>query len=161
MIRALSVDISQSWISLQIQDHVWVVPAVQSVHILAISALIFASLSANVALLRDPMGARATAWIAESYRWTWVSLAVLLISGTILITGEPGRSLMNVFFRTKLILLLAAAALTLALQSSFTEGRLRRLSPLVVTTLAATSILLWVAIIFCGRFIAYHGEITG
>src|SRR6188472_545924 len=80
MVRNLSADIAHSWISAQIQDHVWVVPAFQSVHILAISALIFASFSANLAILRGQDEVRATPWLAASYRWTWTALAVLLVS---------------------------------------------------------------------------------
>lgn len=160
MLRSVSKDIAQSWISAQIQDHVWVVPAFQSVHILAIAALIFASFSANLAILRGEGTARSTVWLAGSYRWTWTALAILLISGAILITGEPTRSLMNIYFRVKVVLVLAAAGLTLILQRSLTGTRSGLLSHRTLIALAGLSILLWVAIIFCGRFIAYFGDLA-
>lgn len=161
MIRNLSANIARSWISAQIQDHVWVVPTFQSIHILAIAALIFASFSVDVVVLRSPTSARAIPWLGSSYRWTWAALTMLLVSGTILTTGEPARSLMNLFFRIKVVLVLAAAGLTLVLQRSLTgEGR----SPLsngALAVLAALSILLWVTVLFCGRFIAYFGDLAG
>lgn len=161
MLRNLSMNIAQSWISTQVQDHVWVVPTFQSIHILAIAALVFASFSVDVAILRSPAGARAIPWLGSSYRWTWTALAVLLVSGAILITGEPARSLMNLFFRIKVVLVLVGAALTLVLQRSLTgEGR-SSLSNSALVALAALSIPVWVAILFCGRFIAYFGDLAG
>jgi hypothetical protein len=160
MIRAFSAEVSRSWVSIQIQDHVWIVPAVQSIHILAIAALIFASFSANLAILRSPHGARAMPWLAGSYRWTWTALAILLMSGAILITGEPTRSLMNLFFRVKIVLVLLAGAMTLVLQRSLAGPGRGRLSQGILASFACLSIVAWVAIIFCGRFIAYLGNLA-
>jgi len=160
MIRSLSTDIAHSWVSAQIQDHVWVVPAFQSIHILAISALIFASFSADFAILRRPAVAGNIPWLAGSYRWTWVALLVLLVSGAVLITGEPMRSLMNFYFRLKVVLVLVAAVLTLILQWSLTGRGRAALSRPALTALAGLSIATWVAILFCGRFIAYFGDLA-
>ncbi len=88
MVRALSADIAHSPVLGLIQDHVWVVPAFQSIHILAIAALVFASFSANLVVLRSRAGVHSTPWLAGSYRWTWSALVVLLVSGAVLITGE-------------------------------------------------------------------------
>jgi hypothetical protein len=161
MVRSVSAEIARSWISLQIQDHVWVVPAFQSIHILAIAALVFASFSANLAVLRSPNGARTMPWLAGSYRWTWTALAILLISGAILITGEPTRSLMNLFFRIKVVLVILAAAATLILQRALTGPDRGRLSHGALVALAGLSIAAWIAILFCGRFIAYFGDLAG
>lgn len=160
MFRTLSATISQSWISTQIQDHVWVVPAVQSIHILAIATLVYASFSANLAILRGAGTVQDRPWLAGSYRWTWVSLAVLLVSGAILLTGEPTRSIMNAFFRAKIVLVIACAVLTALLQRAVTAPDRYGLPRPALTALAAGSVLLWVAILFCGRFIAYFGDLT-
>ncbi|QJU58354.1 hypothetical protein HL653_11700 [Sphingomonas sp. AP4-R1] len=161
MLRGLSAEIARTWISGQIQSHLWVVPAVQSVHILAIAALVFASFSANLAVVRSPQATRALPWLTSSYRWTWTALAILLVSGVILITGEPKRSLMNIFFRIKLVLVIVAAVLTVILQRSLTSANQDRLSRGTQIVLAAISITAWVAILFCGRFIAYFGDLSG
>jgi len=161
MLRGLSADIAHTWLSGEIQSHLWVVPAFQSVHILAIAALIFASFSANLAVLRSPHGARTMPWLAGSYRWTWTALAILLVSGVILITGEPKRSLMNFFFRLKVLLVIAAAVLTLILQRSLAGPMRGRLPHAALVVLAGISIAAWVGILFCGRFIAYFGDLSG
>jgi hypothetical protein len=160
MIRSLSTDIAHSWASAVVQEHVWVVPAVQSVHILAIAALVFASFSADFAILRRPATAGSIPWLAGSWRWTWVALAVLLVSGAILITGEPTRSLMNVYFRVKVALVLIGAALTLVLQWSLSGAGRGALPRPLLAGIAALSVALWIAILFCGRFIAYFGDLA-
>lgn len=160
MVRGLSAGIAHSQVSALIQDHTWVVPAFQSIHILAIAALVFASFSANLVVLRSPASVHATPWLAGSYRWTWTALAVLLVSGAVLITGEPTRSLMNLFFRAKVVLVILAAALTLVIQRTLADRARSALPHGALVALAGLSILAWTAIIVCGRFIAYFGNLA-
>lgn len=160
MIRTLSSNIAQSWISAEIQAHVWIVPAVQSIHILAISALIFASFSASFSTIRRPSAAGTIVWLPSAYRWTWVALLVLLVSGTILLTGEPTRSLMNLYFRIKVVLVLLAAGLTLLLQWGLIGSARSTLPRFALVTVAASSVATWIAILFCGRFVAYYGNLA-
>lgn len=135
----------------------WAVPTVQTVHILAIAAVFASSLVLSVRALefagRDwslaQWGARLNGWIG------W-GLVILLVSGILMICGEPGRSLNNLLFRVKVVLLLAALALFLAL-----AGRIRRLDaaaqpiPGGVRLLGCALMLVWLAMIVCGRWIAY------
>ena len=85
-------------------------------------------------------------------------MLVLLVSGSLLIIGEPRRSLLNTSFYIKMALLAFALLLTGLLQWSLSspgfwnKDRGRR----IAGRLAATaSILAWCGIIFAGRFIAY------
>ena len=85
-------------------------------------------------------------------------MLVLLGTGSLLIIGEPRRSLLNTSFYIKMALLAFALALTGLLQWSLSspgfwdKDRGRR----IAGRLAATaSILAWCGIIFAGRFIAY------
>lgn len=160
MIRTLSSNIAHSWISAEIQAHVWIVPAVQSIHILAISALIFASFSSSFSTIRRSKSAGSIPWLPNSYRWTWIALLVLLVSGTILLTGEPTRSLMNIYFRIKIALVLLASALTLVLQRALANAEPDPFPRHALIGLSALSIVTWIAILFCGRFIAYFGDLS-
>ena len=134
----------------------WAVPAVQTVHILAIAAVFSSSLvlalrTAHVSGI-DWSPAR---WGQRLNAWVGTGLGILLLSGALLIVGEPKRSLLSGSFQLKMMLLLAAIAVFLAL-----GYRLRRLDPpdratWVERVLAALLVLLWCAIIACGRWIAY------
>jgi hypothetical protein len=135
----------------------WAVPAVQTVHILAIAA-VFAS---SLALALRVFQVAGSDWSAAQWRarldgWVVWGLVVLLLSGAMMIAGEPGRALNNALFQTKMILLLLALALFFAL-SRGVKGlmRLDQPTPGGVRLLAALLVLVWLAIIVCGRWIAY------
>ena len=138
------------------QTNEWAVPAVQVVHILAIAAVFSSSLvlalrTAQVSGI-DWSPAR---WAQRLNAWVGTGLVILLLSGSLLIVGEPKRSLLTTPFQAKMMLLLAAVAVFLTL-----VYRLQRLDPpdratWVERVLAGLLVLLWVAIIACGRWIAY------
>jgi hypothetical protein len=150
--------ISHSALSGQLQEHVWIVPAFQSLHIVALAILFFSAVSVGTAAVRGQTASGSAPWVSGTFGWTWVALIVLLLSGSILIGAEPVRSLMNLFFRVKLVLVIAAAAVTLLLQRRLAAGHLA--AGIGGKALALVPVLLWVATIFCGRLIAYFGDLT-
>ena len=135
----------------------WAVPAVQTVHILAIAA-VFAS---SVALALRTLQLAGTDWSPAQWGrrlngWVGWGLLILLISGLFMITGEPARSLNNVMFQTKMLLLLLAIGLFWALARGVRRlDRPEQGAPGAVRLLAALTVLVWLAIIICGRWIAY------
>jgi|SRR5579863_7286866 uncharacterized membrane protein len=143
-----------------IQTAGWIIPALQTIHILAIAVLFFSAVIVDLrlwgALQRDvglgDVGRRFLPVI-------WPTVLVLLVSGSFLIIAEPRRSLLNTTFYLKMTLLAFALVLTVVLQWSLSakpefweKGRHRRITARVAATL---SILLWCGIIFAGRWIAY------
>ncbi len=89
----------------------------------------------------------------------WPVLLILLITGSLLIVGEPRRSLLNFTFYLKMALLAVAIMLTVGLQRSLSSSpnfwdkdRTRRI---VGRFAASVSILVWCGILFAGRWIAY------
>lgn len=152
--------LSASALSQAIQGTEWVIPAVQTVHILAVGAVV-----TSVALLdlrlagwrarRDPLAAVAGRYLPV----IWLALPVLLLTGATLILAEPSRALQNPVFIAKMTLLVAAVALTLMCHAplrrdaGFWEASpaRRRLAVLIASLSAA----LWIGIVFAGRWIAY------
>ena len=135
------------------------VPAVQTAHILAIgivfsSSLVLALRAAHVSGI-DWSPAR---WGQRLNRWMGWSLLVLLVTGAVLIVGEPARSLLSPVFQLKMVLVVATTALAWLL-----ARRLQHLDPpehatLVERGLAVAIVLLWMAIISAGRWIAYYAS---
>ena len=89
----------------------------------------------------------------------WPVVAILLLTGSLLIIGEPRRSLLNATFYLKMALLVVAVLLTAGLQWSFASaaaapgsGRARLIAGQVMAT---ASILVWCGVLFAGRWIAY------
>jgi hypothetical protein len=89
----------------------------------------------------------------------WPVLLILLITGSLLIIGEPRRSLLNFTFYLKMALLAVAIMLTVGLQRSISSSPNfwdRDRWPRMAGRFAATvSILVWCGILFAGRWIAY------
>ena len=147
-------------VSAAIGEAPWITPAVQSVHILAIAVVMSAILMMDLRLLGafgdiDAVGAFSKRYLP----WVWWALIVLFLSGATLIVGEPRRSLQNPTFVLKMALLVGAAGLTLITQRPF-GGDPDYWADRKVTgrALAIASLVLWAAIVLCGRWIAYTQE---
>jgi hypothetical protein len=143
-------------LSLVIQNVAWIIPTVQSIHILSIAIVISSVLMVDLKLLNVLGRGQPTAIYTSRYLpWVWPTLVVLLLTGSILIIGEPARSLENPSFQIKMALLIAAMIVTALLQRPIAAGR-----ETTAKALAIASICLWVGIIFAGRWIAYM-NVTG
>jgi hypothetical protein len=165
IVALLSLDSFCSWlaatpISQTIQTVGWIIPAVQTVHILAVAAVVTSALMIDLRLLGVRGNDQSVAGVASRFLpFIWWPLPVLLASGAILIVAEPARALENPVFMLKMGLLLAAAGVTLACQIPLQRNEaFWELSPgrkRAARLIAAVSIPLWVAIICAGRWIAY------
>ena len=137
----------------------WAVPAIQTVHILAIAAVMGSMLLFNLRLLGVRGADVPLARVRSRFLpVVWFSLLVLLASGALMVAAEPGRSLLNPVFQLKMALLVCAVALTAATDRSLRRSPdPQREGPRRVRLRASAilSVGLWVAILFAGRWIAY------
>jgi len=91
--------------------------------------------------------------------WTTIAFVVMVISGVVLFYAIPLRTYHNVFFRLKAILLILAGLNAFV----FHHGIYTKVAHWDLTTpprparmAGLCSLLLWVAIVFSGRLIAYN-----
>ena len=161
MIYTFCTWLSQTPLSETFQNHFWVIPTVQTVHILAIATVMASVVMLDFRLLGLAGRRQPLLDVAQRYLpWVWSAVVVLLCSGTILIIAEPGRELESEVFWLKMILLVCALSLTGVFQYALMRGTQfweRRRAIACVT--AVTSLALWTAILAAGRWIAYveHG----
>lgn len=145
--------------SLNIQTTEWMLPIIQSIHILAIgvifaSVLVVALRVFGVVARNQSMGATAARFVP----WVWGSLLVLLATGVLMIVAEPVRELMSPAFWTKMALIVVGGVITLLFQGHVkrqASGEGAAGEPTAVRIAAAGTIVVWCAIIFLGRWIAY------
>ena len=142
-----------------IQAVTWIIPTLQTIHILCVAIAFSSAVLVDLRIFRlferdEPLREVMRRFLPP----IWPVLAVLLITGSLLIIGEPRRSLVNTTFYLKMALLIVAIALTATLQrivlaspGAF-EDRSRRLGGQL---LATVSVLVWCGILFAGRWIAY------
>ena len=159
-INALCVWIDQTPLSQWIQVTNWVVPTVQTIHILAIAVVASSALMIDLRLIGVFWADRPLKDVSARFLpLVWWPLLILLATGLIMIISEPTRSLKNPAFQLKMMLLIAALIVTGIFQ--FLQRRNASFGDLAgpraaAVTVAVVSMLLWSAIIFAGRWIAYY-----
>ena len=143
-----------------IQTSSWIIPTIQIIHILGVAVLFSSAVLVDLRIWRLLEGDIPLAQVARRFLPPiWPVLLILLITGSLLIVGEPRRSLLNSTFYLKMALLAVAIMLTAGLQrsissspNSWDKDRGRRLAARFAAT---ASIALWCGILFAGRWIAY------
>jgi hypothetical protein len=146
----------------------WVVPTLQSIHILMVGVVFISIWMIALRVLGrvrtdEPM---ATVW-ARFSPFLWGGLAVMALTGVLLTLSEPVREFMTLSFRLKMGLLVVAMISAAAFGRSV-QGMVRVGSVAVELPMpsrlrigAIATILLWLLIILLGRAIAYDDVIWG
>jgi hypothetical protein len=137
-----------------------IIPVSQCIHLLSIAVLLISVGTLNLKLLGLTGRGQSFAQLASDLMpWIWTSLIVLFLTGTVQTIAEPGRELLNIGFRTKMILLAMAVAITLIFESTVKrDPRYWEHSPErrnMARLLATVSLVLWIGIAAAGRLIAY------
>ena len=161
----LSDWLAASGVTVWLASQAWVVPSLQSVHLLAIS-IILASLAMLDLRLAGLIGREESMreLTLRFYPWIWGALAVLVVTGFLQIMAEPARELLNWVFWTKMGLIVVAVLFTAPVRRMLEDCRFRDLAPAKRRRLrmfALVSLVLWVLVVTCGRWIAYAGDLTG
>ena len=138
------------------QKTLWIIPVIQTLHILAIAAIIGSVLVINTRLLRG------RAWTEDSAQWAdrlllvvWRAITVLLTTGSVMIIAEPGRSLTNPVFQIKIGLICLALLHTLFVASQIHRTQSESMALPSSALTVWPSFALWIGIVFAGRWIAY------
>ncbi|WP_174290874.1 DUF6644 family protein [Sphingomonas bacterium] len=160
-LQAASDWLATTSLSTAIANHNWAVPTLQSVHILAI-AIVMSSIGMLDLRLAGFLGREQSmrGLTLRFYPWIWGALAVLLATGLLQIMAEPARELLNWVFWTKMGLIIGAALFTAPIPLLLEDCRYRDLPAgkrAIIRVCALISLALWVAVLTCGRWIAYAG----
>jgi uncharacterized membrane protein SirB2 len=153
-------------LSVTIQSVGWVIPLLQSIHILMIGIVFVSILMIALRVLqRARMDEAFRAVWGRFAPWLWSGLVVMTLTGLLLVIGEPVRELTSTSFWLKMALLavgvagavgfgrsLRAAAFATAAEPDFSTAS---------KSAAIATVVLWLAIIFLGRAIAYDVEVWG
>jgi hypothetical protein len=160
MLAGLCAWLEKTPLSAAIQNIGWIIPASQTVHILALAVVLSSIVFVDLRLIG--LGAWRMSAPAMARRFlppVWFGVAVMALTGAVLVIGEPRRDLLNLVFQIKMLLVILALAATAAIQAAmganpraWGEGAAVAWPPRLA---AAASLALWLAIAVCGRFISY------
>lgn len=109
----LTGQLTGGWLNILVASHSWIVPALQTVHILGVAIVLSGVLLINLRVAglieRDqPIAAILDLYLAP----VTVAVAVLALTGLLLIAGEPTRAVFRTIFWAKMALILVALGLT-------------------------------------------------
>lgn len=150
-------------VSQGIQQALWLIIVLQTVHILAVATVLSSVAMVELRILGVTSSPTLSETAHRFMAWIWAGLAVLAMTGATLIVAEPARTLdNNPAFIVKMLMLSTAIAVTFAFQLSLR----RRIeawdggSPRAGTAraLAILAFVLWCGIAIAGRWIAYVRE---
>ena len=160
------IELSQSPLSLAMATSSWVVPTMQSIHIMAIAVIFISVLMIALRIIGVRWGGVSVRSTADRFApWAWIALGVLALTGIVLILAEPLREIMAISFWLKMILLVIVIAICARFLRAV-HGQDRYTTPegpidAGLRRNAIVTIVLLVAIIFLGRFIAYDPLVWG
>jgi len=144
-------------LSAAVAGHFWVVPALQTVHILSVAVVLVGVLLINLRVVGlVERGQTVDAVLDRFLAPTAIAVLILAVTGLLLIAGEPTRALFRTVFWIKLALILAAGLLTWSHRPALTRaGGDGAAISLGRKGIALAALLLWLAVIVAGRWIAY------
>jgi uncharacterized membrane protein SirB2 len=134
----------------------WIIPAVQTVHILCVAVVMTSMAMLDFRLLgfagRDSVSSTVRRFVPR----VWYTLPLMIVTGIILIVGEPDRELLNPYFRAKMVMLALVLAITLAVQGLSKKDGYWETRKAAAVVAGSVSLLLWIFIVTVGRWIAYY-----
>jgi hypothetical protein len=146
-----------SAVAVAMRGSTWLYPVVEIVHIAGFSVLV-----GSVAMfdLRVLGCGRAVAVVAAGRMllpWSVLSLVAIVPAGVLLFSAHASELAANQVFQLKLLLIALAGSNALGFHLGIyrTAGRWDARAPALAQLHAVASLGLWIAIISCGRFLAY------
>lgn len=156
-----------SWLSESVRQSLWMYPFLEILHILSFSILFGAVVLFDLRLLGFSRRLPITALAKHLFPWVYLSFAGTILTGFCLFIVDAIAIAANLAFRLKLLLILLAAINAAVYQRiaapSINRWNVGASSPFLVKAIskrsaklcALISLVLWTAVIICGRLIAY------
>jgi hypothetical protein len=161
-VRDLAQWLQSTSLSETIQSVSWLIPLLQSIHIVTIGIVFVSSLMIALRVLGRMRADEPFAEVWNRFApWMWIGLAIMAVTGLTLVIGEPVREFTAVSFWVKMTLLAIGVSGTALLGHSLKPVAIGAQFSAGARTGAAALVVLWLTVIFLGRAIAYDVEVWG
>jgi hypothetical protein len=153
--------LATTFLSVFIQDHnAWAIPAVQTIHILGVAVVFASVLMIDLRILGWAGMDQTLRQTVNRYGpWLSGSLGVLLVTGVLMVIGEPVRELVSFSFWLKMLLVAVGTLIAAVFQVTLRKHEQRWEQMLIqragIKGLAVLTFVIWACIIVLGRLIAY------
>ena len=152
--------LESSSLAVGIRDSLYMFPVIEAFHVLGLT-LVFGTISIvdlrllGIASTRRPF----TRIAADIVKWTWAAFALSAVTGLLMFITNADVYFNNFAFRTKIVLLALSGVnlLIFELTAGRTVDRWDKdaAAPPAGKTVAVLSLVLWIGVIFAGRWIGF------
>jgi hypothetical protein len=139
----------------------WMFPTFETIHVIAIVTVIGCIAAMDLRLLGLTSGTKSVqATERDTLPITWIAFAVALLTGGLLFVSKASSYMANPFFLWKTALMVLAGVNMAVFHRYFSKdigqwGKPGAAIPRSAKLSATLSLLLWMAIPFCGRVIGF------
>ncbi len=152
--------LNETPLSVFLRENDWAFALIETVHILGLGLSVGTILWVDLRLVGLTMTRyRATEVINQIEPWAIKGFIVMFVSGTLLLLAEPEKCYTRTSFRLKVLMLILAGINILyfnkRVRSTLRECGQDVILPLRARAVGYVSMVLWLGIIFCGRWMAY------
>ena len=157
---ALCKWLEQTWVGGGIRQSLWLFPAIETLHLLGMAALVGTITVYDLRLLGWMLRRERVSFLTRRLLpWAWAGFAVQVVTGALLFSSEAVKVYGNPAFRVKMLLIFLAGVHALI----FHWGVYRDVAswddsavlPAGAKIAGFVSILLWIGIVAAGRFIGF------
>ena len=146
--------------SATLRDSLWLFPAIETVHLFGIVALVGSTSILDLRLMGFTLAGTPVPKLARRVLpWAWLGFGIQAATGFFLFAAEASRVYLNPAFRFKMLMLVAAGlnALLFHVMTSRSAAQWegRSTTPMSAKIAGLSSLALWFAIVIAGRMIAY------
>jgi len=136
-----------------IKESLWLFPAIEALHLLALALLGGAILMLDLRLLGVGLSAQSVSEVERDARpWLVAALVTMIVTGVLIGTSEALKLYDKPAFWVKMATLLAVLIFTFALQLPLAR---RDVSGFAAKALAIVSLGLWLTVAIAGRWIGF------
>ena len=152
--------LEQTSLGASVRESLWLFPALETLHLLGMAALVGTIAVFDLRLLGWVMRRERVSELARRLLpWTWAAFAVQVVTGTLLFMSEAVKVYANPAFRLKMLLIFLAGLQALIFHRTVYRNVATwddsEVLPAGAKAAGCLSILLWIGVVAAGRFIGF------
>ena len=159
-IPELLASLEASSLAVSIRNSLYLFPLIESAHVIGL-AMVFGTIAIiDLRLLGIASTRRSfTRMASDIMKWTWAAFALTVTTGLLMFVTNAGVYYHNFYFRSKMAMLVLAGINVVIFDRTVFRSVHRwdkdAAAPAAGRTVAAVSLLIWISIIFLGRWIGF------
>jgi hypothetical protein len=152
--------LEQTTVGAGVRESLWLFPAIETLHLLGMAALVGTIAAFDLRLLGWRMRRERVSELAgRLLPWSWAGFAVQVVTGAVLFMSEAVKVYTNPAFRVKMLLIFLAGMHALIFHGTVYRNVATwddsEVLPAGAKVAGFVSIVLWVGIVAAGRFIGF------